>query len=113
MPGIGGKTDRDEKGRFVAGNKSNGGRPAKPDWLKGRGLEALMFARDVMMNEEEPTSTRLAAAKMIVEYDLGKPRQAVEAVVTQKDSGGLSLAEKLAFIQQLQSTGGDTNLPQK
>lgn len=55
-----------------------GGRPKKPEWLKGKGEEALRFAYDVMQNEENKTELRMQAARMLVEYDLGKPQQSVD-----------------------------------
>lgn len=71
------QVSRDAKGRFAKGNKS-GGRPEKPDWLKGKGIEALQFAYSVMHDGEQKTDLRLQAAKMLAEYDLGKPKQQVD-----------------------------------
>ena len=76
-PSTGHKTERDARGRFVKGNKS-GGRPEKPDWLKGKGIEALQFAYKVMNNTGEKSELRLQAARMLAEYDLGKPKQQVD-----------------------------------
>ena len=72
-----GNSVRDDKGRFAAGNKS-GGRPEKPDWLKGKGVEALQYAYSVMQDAEQRTDIRMQAARMLAEYDLGKPKQAVD-----------------------------------
>lgn len=79
MPSNGRKTDgeRDAAGKFTAGNKC-GGRKKKADWVNGKGVEALQVAYQIMIDKEENTSNRLTAAKMIAEYDLGKPRQSVE-----------------------------------
>lgn len=71
------QVSRDDKGRFTTGNRS-GGRPVKPDWLKGKGIEALQFAYRVMQDGEQKTDLRLQAARMLAEYDLGKPRQQVD-----------------------------------
>lgn len=69
---------RDSKtGRFLPGNRS-GGRPEKPDWLKGKGIEALQYAYSVLLDKGEKTDLRLQAAKMLAEYDLGKPRQQLD-----------------------------------
>ena len=79
MPSNGKKTaDQDPTtGKFLPGNKC-GGRKQKPDWLAGKGLEALKVAYKIMNDEEARPELRLQAAKMLVEYDLGKPRQAVD-----------------------------------
>lgn len=78
MPSNGEKTaSRDASGKFTKGNTC-GGRKKKADWINGKGEEALVFAYEVMRDDNENTSLRLQAAKMLAEYDLGKPRQAVE-----------------------------------
>lgn len=64
-------------GRFAKGY-GGGGRKAKPDWIKGKGVEALQFAYSVMRDAEQKTDLRLQAARMLAEYDLGKPRQQVD-----------------------------------
>ena len=64
-------------GRFVKGY-GGGGRPVKPDWLKGKGIEALQYAYSVLLDKGEKTDLRLQAAKMLAEYDLGKPRQQLD-----------------------------------
>ena len=72
------KEGRDPKtGRFVKGYKG-GGRKEKPDWLKGKGTEALQFAYTVMQDASNKTDIRLQAARMLAEYDLGKPKQQVD-----------------------------------
>ena len=78
MPSNGKKTGRDpNSGRFTKGN-SCGGRKAKPDWLKGKGIEALQFAYGVMKDSDTRIDVRLQAARMLAEYDLGKPRQQLD-----------------------------------
>lgn len=68
-----------EDTQFKNGNKlGTGGRPKKPEWLKGKGEDALKVCYAIMKNEGEKSTDRLAAAKIIIEHDLGKPRQAVE-----------------------------------
>lgn len=82
MPLTGDKQDKRRDpatGRFLPGNRS-GGRPAKSEWLKGKGEEALRFAYEIMTSNEVNVAMRMQAAKMLVEYDLGKPRQAVDVV---------------------------------
>ena len=69
--------ERDEHGRFIKGN-TGGGRKQKPAWLNGKGIEALQYAYDVMLDTEQKTDLRLQAARMLAEYDLGKPRQQVD-----------------------------------
>ena len=79
MPSNGEKSGagRDASGKFTSGNKC-GGRKKKADWINGKGEEALRTAYEIMLDPKQPAAVRLTAAKMIVEYDLGKPRQAVE-----------------------------------
>lgn len=79
MPSNGQVTEsgRDAAGKFTKGNKG-GGRKKKIDWINGKGEEALRFAYEVMQNDAVKIELRLQAAKMITEYDLGKPRQAVD-----------------------------------
>lgn len=80
MPSTGAKQDKRRDpatGKFLPGNRS-GGRPAKPDWIKGKGVEALQFAYSVMRDAEQKPDLRLQAARMLAEYDLGKPRQQVD-----------------------------------
>ena len=106
MPSNGEKTaDRDRRGRFVAGHRG-GGRPVKPDWLRGRGIEALQYAYCVMQNGDEPTPIRLHAARMLAEYDLGKPRQAVEMEAELRSSGieGMSMSEREAVLRNALET---------
>ena len=71
------ETGRDAAGKFTKGNKG-GGRKKKLDWVNGKGEEALRFAYSVMLDDQAKVELRLQAAKMLVEYDLGKPRQAME-----------------------------------
>ena len=71
------ETGRDAAGKFTKGNKG-GGRKKKLDWINGKGEEALRFAYSVMMDDQVKVELRLTAARMITEYDLGKPRQAVD-----------------------------------
>ena len=79
MPSNGNITEsgRDAAGKFTKGNKG-GGRKKKLDWVNGKGEEALRFAYEVMQDANVKIELRLQAAKMITEYDLGKPRQAVD-----------------------------------
>ena len=67
----------DSRGKFAPGNKC-GGRKAKPEWLNGKGIEALQYAYSVLKNDGERTDIRLQAAKMLAEYDLGKPKQQLD-----------------------------------
>ena len=79
MPSNGKKTGGKDPttGKFLPGNTC-GGRKQKPEWLNGKGEEALRYAYSVMNNEDVRPELRLQAARMLVEYDLGKPQQAVE-----------------------------------
>ena len=90
-------------GRFIKG-WGGGGRPQKSDWLKGKGEEALRFAYEVMTSNENNIAMRMQAAKMLVEYDLGKPRQAVDVVAdmgeeTRSAIAGMSLSARGAAMK--------------
>ncbi len=64
---------------FQKGQSGNpGGRPTKPEWLKGKGEEALRFAYSIMNDIECKAELRMQAARMLAEYDLGKPAQALD-----------------------------------
>ena len=103
--------------QFKKGNqlgKVNGGRPKKPEWLKGKGEEALRYAYDVMLDENNKTELRMQAARMLIEYDLGKPAQAldisadVSADATISTIEGMSLAKrKRALDAALKAYGED------
>lgn len=83
----------------------NAGRPRKPDWLKGKGEEALMVIYEIMNDDTAPAQLRLQAAKMLAEFDLGKPHQMVMVdaeVETRYDPlEGMSLSERMKHIKQL------------
>ena len=106
MPSTGKQQDKrrdPETGRFLPGNRS-GGRPAKSAWLKGKGEEALRFAYEVMTSSDNNIAMRMQAAKMLVEYDLGKPRQAVDVVAdmgeeTRSAIAGMSLSARGAAMK--------------
>lgn len=101
-----------EDGQFKKGNCANpGGRPKKPDWIKGKGEEALKVVYDIMIDERAPIPNRLAAAKIIIEQDLGKPRQQVENTNFNYESEPMmSLEESLKYLRELMNdvdnTGG-------
>lgn len=64
---------------FVPGKSGNpGGRPPKPEWLKGKGEEALKKAYEIMNSKGVRPELQLQAARMIAEYDLGKPQQTLD-----------------------------------
>lgn len=65
---------------FKKGNAGSGtgGRPKKPDWLKGKGEDALKVAYNIMLDETTKPETKLQACKLIAEFDLGKPRQQMD-----------------------------------
>ena len=76
------KGDRDAKGRFVPGWKSNGGRKALPDDLKQAFREACPDALKTLVrivnNEGAKDSDRIRAAEVILDRGYGKPVQAVD-----------------------------------
>ncbi len=83
----------------------NAGRPRKPDWLRGKGEEALMVVYEIMNDNTAPAQLRLQAAKMLAEFDLGKPHQMVMVdaeVETRHDPlEGEGLWERMKHMKQL------------
>ena len=81
------------------------GRPHKPDWLKGKGEEALHIVYEIMNDDTAPAPIRLQAAKMLAEFDLGKPHQMVMVdaeVETRYDPlEGMSLKERMEHMKQI------------
>ena len=72
---------RDEKGRFVKGNRS-GGRPKMPDEMKQAFKDltpaALAALAKIVNNEEARDADRIRAAEVILDRGWGKPTQAVD-----------------------------------
>ena len=81
-PGIGTQSGRDAKGKFVKGNKSNGGRPKLPDDLKqafkAAAPDALRVLVEIVNNRGAKDGDRIRAAEVILDRGYGKPTQAVE-----------------------------------
>ena len=81
-----------------------GGRPKKPEWLKGKGEEALRKAYEIMTNKDTRPDLALQAAKLLIEYDIGKPVQAldinadVDARASVSMIEGMSLAKRKAAL---------------
>lgn len=89
--------------QFKKGNqlgKVNGGRPKKPEWLKGKGEEALRYAYDVMQDENNRTELRMQAARMLVEYDLGKPQQSVDLSADIDATAKISTIEGMSLAKR-------------
>lgn len=88
----------------VSGNPA--GRRKKPEWIKGKGEEALKVIYGIMVDEETKVTDRITAAKLIAEYDLGKPQQRVEQTNVNVDAGPTqSLSESLRIIRELTESG--------
>lgn len=78
------------------------GRPRKPDWLRGKGEEALMVVYEIMNDDTAPAQLRLQAAKILAEFDLGKPHQMVMVdaeVETRSCLDGMSLKARYAALR--------------
>ncbi len=70
--------NRDENGRFVAGNNANpSGRPKVPkdvrEATRAACPEAVQFLINLMRNPKEKTAYRLDAAKTLLDRGYGKP----------------------------------------
>lgn len=84
--------------QFKSGESGNpGGRPKKPEWLKGKGEDALKVCYEIMQNAEEKSTDRLAAAKIIIEHDLGKPMQQVDMTADLGDETKKALTERMTL----------------
>lgn len=96
-----------EDTQFKKGNHlGTGGRPKKPEWLKGKGEQALKVVYDILQDPQTKTADKLAAAKMIAEYDLGKPVQKQENTnVNLNAEPSVSLEESLRIIKELTADG--------
>ena len=82
-PIIGGKKeDRDAKGRFQPGWKSNGGRKKMPEDLKqafrAACPDALRVLVEIVNKLDAKDSDRIRAAEVILDRGYGKPVQAVD-----------------------------------
>lgn len=70
------KRQRDDKGRFIKGNK-NGGRPKLREEFKRfaqeKSYDALKVVWGIMVGEETNARDRLSAARILMEYGYGKP----------------------------------------
>lgn len=94
---------KDEKGRWLAGNKAAtgvGGRPALPDWFKSAAPDALRYLLNVALDEVKdkdgqhvPTEPklRLQAAERVVERVYGKVDSKVELSASPDGAGGMQL----------------------
>lgn len=76
------ETGRDNKGRFVKGNK-NGGRPKIPDDFKEMtktfSMPGLLRVREIMLDPNTEPRDVIAAAKLIFGYAYGMPSQEIRA----------------------------------
>jgi len=89
--------------QFKPGNqlgKVNGGRPKKPEWLKGKGEEALRKAYDIMTDENTKPDLALQAAKLLIEYDLGKPVQALDINADVEANANVSMIETMSLSKR-------------
>jgi hypothetical protein len=80
-PSNGGKTDRDGKGRFAAGNKG-GGRKRLPqdvkEMFKAATSDAAKLLIDTMNNQEMDIKLRVDCAERVIERVYGKPTQPID-----------------------------------
>lgn len=89
-----------EDTQFKKGNqlgKVNGGRPKKPEWLKGKSEDALKVCYEIMQNEDEKSTDRLAAARIIIEHDLGKPAQQLQVEAEIGEETRKALEERMTL----------------
>ena len=74
--------DKRANNKGTIGNK--GGRPSIKDELKGFNLavphveDAFRVVSEIMINETSNSRDRIAAAKIIIEYACGKPKETVD-----------------------------------
>jgi len=92
-----------EDTQFKKGNqlgKINGGRPKKPDWLRGKGEEALKKAYEIMTDEKTRPDLALQAAKILIEYDIGKPIQALDINADVNAEAQVSVLETMSLSKR-------------
>ena len=92
-----------EDTQFKKGNqlgKVNGGRPKKPEWLKGKGEEALKKAYEIMLSDTARPELQLQAARMIAEYDLGKPQQTLDVNADIVADAQVSMIETMSLSKR-------------
>jgi len=75
------------------------------DWLTGKGEAALRIVFDILSDPETKTSERLAAAKLIAEYDIGRPLQKQEPAGEEAPARVPALEESLRIIRELLADG--------
>jgi hypothetical protein len=74
--------DKRKENKGTIGNK--GGRPSVKDELKGVDLasphvaDSFRVVAEIMRNEDSNTRDRIAAAKLLIEYGCGKPKETIE-----------------------------------
>ena len=75
-------TDKRKNNRGTIGNK--GGRPSVKDELRGVDLasphveQSFAVLASIMINSDENSRDRIAAAKLLIEYGCGKPKETIE-----------------------------------
>lgn len=77
------KTVKKDDTKFEKGKSGNPtGRPKRPEWFKERISEITPLAvdalEDILKNEKAKTTDRISAAKLTLEYGIGKPTQMVD-----------------------------------
>ena len=78
--------DNRANNKGTVGNK--GGRPSVKDELKGFTLasphveDSFRVVSEIMLSEKENSRDRIAAAKIIIEYACGKPKETVDTNLT-------------------------------
>lgn len=74
--------DKRKENRGTIGNK--GGRPSVKNELKGVDLasphveNSFAVLASIMINSDENSRDRIAAAKLLIEYGCGKPKETIE-----------------------------------
>jgi hypothetical protein len=74
--------DKRKENRGTIGNK--GGRPSLKNELKGVDLasphveNSFAVLASIMINSDENSRDRIAAAKLLIEYGCGKPKETIE-----------------------------------
>lgn len=80
--------------------RAKGGRPKKPEWLKGKGEEALKKAYEIMTSEDTKPDLALQAAKLLIEYDIGKPVQALDINADVEANTNVSMIETMSLSKR-------------
>lgn len=103
-----GQRQRDEKGKFLPGNK-NGGRPKLraefKQFAQEKSLDTLKEVWSILICAGEKTSDRLTAARIMLEYGYGRPAAELDRERLDLDIKRMELDERRHAWEREQEEG--------